>query len=1541
MSVLKTVRGEVITQSEEFACVVIALKERYTPRKPTQSSHATQPASGIAPAIASAPMIPFIVILTYEERYQAPFAKRLYAKLRPLLESLAKIASGLGGVVGATGATLAVLLQKVTDADDKLSLKELLQVFRTSRENAPSFEDVKKQLEAWKKDGVTIDPSQIKQADWEQFWKDLETQAGEIDDNEISQDKTPFSLTQVTGWLDPEGQVSVANSGFKQYGFTLQGELQFESAEIRDNARFDILGPDGSQLATAWLDGKTVKALVEDPLPDPIPVDGSSDLRRALSRVAEVQTEAQRLAHYKKEANGRIWRSDGIPIGQRSLAIFAPPAFARPVDPECLIKTIQTPNSGAETPQPDEDNDDCCSSTNDSLIGPIVEAPLAIAFATTDEAGYFTFSYEKNLFDKRKFRHVLLHISGVRTSIAIKLLPGDHPFPVRILLPIDADLFEPETDRDAITWVDGEQVKEDSCSGRNFTEANRVLDEFDFPLVVRTTDPLIRRGALFGKDTPVPAIASLFRHPMDRGHQIQWDEEPVITQAVTISHGRILTIKQKWRSDGYSLGDLLYSLPLAPLQKKNIAIVDWNRVDLNRLDVRQTDAQDLNNFVGRERDITEIVNSSLSESVRGRSESSGSASSGGVGGFFGSLFGGGSSGSSSAWSTSSQESTRALAASMVNRLRDNTMQAASAYRSLRTTSVQQASQSERSTAFSETVANRNACHAVTIQYFEVLRHLRIDFELASVRECLYIPLPIEPFNEAKILRWEGSLRPFLPPAQVEGMDAMLRIKNAFNYPGARYADEPVTHLEGEMQMLIDLPLPSALLAQGMNEYKLPEDYKILQAALGILPVLFSTPISRRDAFFTQNIAPVIARRLVAGLKFFVGPTELPVEATLTSNYQRGGLHAISLRWTGKPSGLKRSDIGAVHIRSTEQVPVQSLLIVKSASMRYRTAHYEGSLFDRTNENNSIRWSSTAQNFGDDATISTPCTVDELRNPKEEDVLAAARLKAHLDEFVERYHKVIWATMDPDRRFTLLDGFIAPNAGGRSVASVVENRVVGIVGNCLVMPVAPGLRLDYFTDIREDTEAAEGDLLSLYQPLVPNPSLEIAIPTKGVFAESVMGGCNACEKIDDSRNWRYWEHPLPDEPTPIDALSLGTRDRPTTPVVPNVPAPMVQQAVSQLPAAPDPGGLANAIGAVSNGAAFRDATGLAGTQQNAREALADSFATTQAFGSLAAQLQMKAMELIATALGGVPVSSDPAKVKESIGRDAKAGRITKEQAQNAIAKVNDSMAENLAAQRNSDVLNYPDVAAAIATGVERGSALSLRRGNTSVEVGESRSAPEEQITPVRTARSRWPWSLLRPSEAEASVSDAQRDAQFFAAMWKKRTDIEMVYLKSHEIYASNIIQKHATDRHEDGTRYLNMCATRISIVLHEVGLGHLFVRPYSFNGKTSPTDKTLRPYIAGAEDLAARLTQKVGPPLKLLTKADRANYRRLLDGKQGIVLLQNYYPAIREKDGDHIELWNMDHLPKEYWHPEQQEAYPKCDAILLWTASALRKKARTR
>ena len=147
---------------------------------------------------------------------------------------------------------------------------------------------------------------------------------------------------------------------------------------------------------------------------------------------------------------------------------------------------------------------------------------------------------------------------------------------------------------------------------------------------------------------------------------------------------------------------------------------------------------------------------------------------------------------------------------------------------------------------------------------------------------------------------------------------------------------------------------------------------------------------------------------------------------------------------------------------------------------------------------------------------------------------------------------------------LLDGIIAPGkANGRSVASVVENKLIGIAGNSLIMPVAPGNQLDPTID--EDFGLFE----QYYNE--ENDPLRISLPTKGVYAESVMGKCNACEEKDESRFWRWEESPIPDSPnTQILPLDTGTRRAdPGNLQAKDFPQPIVN--VQNAPAAPDPTG----------------------------------------------------------------------------------------------------------------------------------------------------------------------------------------------------------------------------------------------------------------------------------------------------------------------------------------------------------------------------------
>jgi hypothetical protein len=322
------------------------------------------------------------------------------------------------------------------------------------------------------------------------------------------------------------------------------------------------------------------------------------------------------------------------------------------------------------------------------------------------------------------------------------------------------------------------------------------------------------------------------------------------------------------------------------------------------------------------------------------------------------------------------------------------------------------------------------------------------------------------------------------------------------------------------------------------------------------------------------------------------------------------------------------------------LPAGSRVIVESGSLRYTTPHLADALFRDTFIQNDLTGY-------DDVRIATPLNRQELRNPREEDKELARNLLDHLNENIERYHHVIWGRMSPDRRYMLLDGFEAPNSGGRSVASVVENELIGIVGNCLVMPVARGFHLD--PTYKQDVENPV-DLFEHYQPNTPIEPSRVAIPTRGVYCEAVMGACNSCEVKDETRFWRWEESPIPDQPPAILPTSTDTR-RAEPPDLTAKDLPPAIVAMQSAPAAPDPTGLGALLGLLGQSGIFKDITGLEGTQRNAAAALQEAFQTATTFGTKAADLALqgkmskdidKAMKTIQTAKSQGLINDEQAK-----------------------------------------------------------------------------------------------------------------------------------------------------------------------------------------------------------------------------------------------------------------------------------------------------------
>lgn len=280
---------------------------------------------------------------------------------------------------------------------------------------------------------------------------------------------------------------------------------------------------------------------------------------------------------------------------------------------------------------------------------------------------------------------------------------------------------------------------------------------------------------------------------------------------------------------------------------------------------------------------------------------------------------------------------------------------------------------------------------------------------------------------------------------------------------------------------------------------------------------------------------------------------------------------------------------------------------------------------------------------DAALLYTPMNARELRNPRKEDREAANALTNFLNEHMEMAHKAIWSAMDSSRLFGLLDGYIAPNSGSRSVASVVENKIMGIVGNNLVLKVVPGERLD---PVFKNVE----DLLAYYQPTTEPDPFRISVPTKGVYAEAVLGRCNSCELIDESRHWRFDEAPCGClGATPIQPISTDSRRSDTGDMqVKDLPSSIIN--MQNAPSAPDPTGLGAAFSLLGQSNAFKDMTGLAGIQANAIKALETTSKSVTDLAGMAVDLKKQDA-----------MKKDIDRTMKSIQEAEGSGQITKEQA----------------------------------------------------------------------------------------------------------------------------------------------------------------------------------------------------------------------------------------------------------------------------------------
>jgi hypothetical protein len=673
--------------------------------------------------------------------------------------------------------------------------------------------------------------------------------------------------------------------------------------------------------------------------------------------------------------------------------------------------------------------------------------------------------------------------------------------------------------------------------------------------------------------------------------------DETVPMAATLGLGYVMQMQQKWTFAGVGLGDLVYSLPLAPGEQQQVAV--FERTDTSAVTesefFSESDAQQQSALADTSTLAT--FNSAFSEASKGGSSFQTEAASGG---FSVPLFGGGgasqSSGSAESWLQGQRNMTQAAA----ENTHSSAESQASARRTASRTGMRLATASESESLTTKTVTNHNHAHALTMQYWQVLRNYDVTTVIDGLTLCCLVPM--------QIVR-------FMPP----GQPLMLTDVNSLSRPEVlvRYS-ALIKHLDVLQQAVprayqYGLTLLSQFAADPTAE---------VEPAGGVAEDVIS--FSMQGSFIPGDNISV---RAVTRRNTRVGPVQLsppaplipPPDTFATKEELIGYLAQLRANPTGVtmvgnlalPQSMNRADIvGFEIIRNFSNI---SYTLISQAQQTLNaldgefgstvgdwidsavtaigaggsTARTTVTLTPRDLENalggpKLHQFTAFIVEFnGAGQIVNTPAnetyandSLGDVELPPQpypvpalqigpvlrfHDVLEIEKAVHHIVRNTTKYSKAVWSSLSAEERAILLDAYtIGVPANGIAdpsqmipLLNCVDNRLLGFFGNSMILPfripqtapqagdgAAAGALDGAGPTLGLDQGEIESALLAYQKAGFQPPTSTISLPTHGVLGEAVLGCCPSAEKIDLTRFWNWQDSPSDTAPT-ISPVSLPT------------------------------------------------------------------------------------------------------------------------------------------------------------------------------------------------------------------------------------------------------------------------------------------------------------------------------------------------------------------------------------------------------------------
>lgn len=663
-------------------------------------------------------------------------------------------------------------------------------------------------------------------------------------------------------------------------------------------------------------------------------------------------------------------------------------------------------------------------------------------------------------------------------------------------------------------------------------------------------------------------------------------QDETVPMAATLGLGYVLTLAQRWNYIGLSLGDLVYSLPLAPGEQQQIAI--FERRD-------QSEVTESEFFSEQEAETQAALNdtstnatfaSAFAEMMNGGSQFNTSSTSASAGfSFIG--FGGGAgtsstSGSANEWLQGQRDFTQQAAQST----HSSAERQAAARRSASRTGMRMAAASEEQSVTTKTITNHNHTRALTMQYWQVQRMYDVTTTIDGLQLVCLVPM--------QIVR-------FLPPGQ------QLALTNADLQVGSRSTvlaryDNVLKHADVLAQALprafeygLTLlrqfaadPTATVEAAGGMAE-----DVLAFSLAGSFVPCedIYISVVTKRNT----RVGPVrLTNLLTIPLNTYTSKDQLVGSLQAMRQATASSTPAI-VTFTGSlalPQSLNRSDVVGFEIsRDFRRVdytlkdqslsfaddlvavlggpiagPAIASILAGGAPSSSTTVHlspsdlesalggpelaqFTASITELDPSNQNPPGSESYANESLSGTIlpTQPLPVPAMQiGPvlRYNEVLEIEKMMQHVVRNTTEYSRTIWASLTAEERAILLDAYtigvspdgIQDESQMVPLLNCVQNKLLGFYGNSIILPFM--IPQSVAEEMEIDPAQIQQALLSYQQAGFTPPHASVALPTRGVLGEAVLGHCASAEKIDLTRFWNWQDSPGDTAPT-ISPVMLPT------------------------------------------------------------------------------------------------------------------------------------------------------------------------------------------------------------------------------------------------------------------------------------------------------------------------------------------------------------------------------------------------------------------